>query len=120
MTHFESDKQYFHVCNIVLLCTFLDQGCESKQCYRIKVDFSLSDNDDICLPIYQPITWNLHTPEEEIRYTVFFVLACGMCSCSGKHFSVGSCGGGGFQPWASLLAVGLPKEEWTGEFESLS
>ncbi|XP_051919882.1 glutamine-dependent NAD(+) synthetase isoform X2 [Hippocampus zosterae] len=44
----------------------LQMGSESKQCYRIKVDFSLSSNDDICLPIYQPITWNLHTPEEEI------------------------------------------------------
>ncbi|XP_077375457.1 glutamine-dependent NAD(+) synthetase [Festucalex cinctus] len=41
-------------------------GSESTPFYRIKVDFSLSSNDDICLPTYQPITWHLHTPEEEI------------------------------------------------------
>ncbi|XP_061671528.1 glutamine-dependent NAD(+) synthetase isoform X1 [Syngnathoides biaculeatus] len=44
----------------------LQMGSECKPCYRIKVDFSLSSNDDICLPTYQPITWHLHTPEEEI------------------------------------------------------
>ncbi|XP_077420957.1 glutamine-dependent NAD(+) synthetase [Vanacampus margaritifer] len=41
-------------------------GSESKPCYRIKVDFSLSSSDDICLPTFQPITWHFHTPEEEI------------------------------------------------------
>ncbi|XP_061526589.1 glutamine-dependent NAD(+) synthetase isoform X2 [Phycodurus eques] len=44
----------------------LQMGSECKPCCRIKVNFSLSSNDDICLPTSQPITWHLHTPEEEI------------------------------------------------------
>ncbi|XP_057696244.1 glutamine-dependent NAD(+) synthetase-like isoform X2 [Corythoichthys intestinalis] len=44
----------------------LQMGSESKPCHRIKVDFSLSSHDDICLPTYQPMTWHLHSPEEEI------------------------------------------------------
>uniref|UniRef100_A0A672ZB33 Glutamine-dependent NAD(+) synthetase n=1 Tax=Sphaeramia orbicularis TaxID=375764 RepID=A0A672ZB33_9TELE len=39
---------------------------EPKPCHRVKVDFSLSTGDDIYLPTHQPITWNYHTPEEEI------------------------------------------------------
>lgn len=39
---------------------------EPKPCHRVKVDFSLSSGDDIYLPTHQPITWNFHTPEEEI------------------------------------------------------
>uniref|UniRef100_A0A671VIH0 Glutamine-dependent NAD(+) synthetase n=1 Tax=Sparus aurata TaxID=8175 RepID=A0A671VIH0_SPAAU len=34
--------------------------------HRVKVDFSLSSGDDIYLPTHQPVTWNYHTPEEEI------------------------------------------------------
>ncbi|KAM6980650.1 glutamine-dependent NAD(+) synthetase [Aplochiton taeniatus] len=37
-----------------------------KPCYRVKVDFSLSSSDDVYLPTHQPITWQFHTPEEEI------------------------------------------------------
>ncbi|XP_037102571.1 glutamine-dependent NAD(+) synthetase isoform X2 [Syngnathus acus] len=45
----------------------LQLGSEFKPCYRIKVDFSLSSNDDdIFLPTHQAITWHLPTPEEEI------------------------------------------------------
>uniref|UniRef100_A0A671VIH7 Glutamine-dependent NAD(+) synthetase n=1 Tax=Sparus aurata TaxID=8175 RepID=A0A671VIH7_SPAAU len=39
---------------------------EPKTCHRVKVDFSLSSGDDIYLPTHQPVTWNYHTPEEEI------------------------------------------------------
>uniref|UniRef100_A0A7N6FI82 Glutamine-dependent NAD(+) synthetase n=1 Tax=Anabas testudineus TaxID=64144 RepID=A0A7N6FI82_ANATE len=39
---------------------------EPKPCHRVKVDFSLSTDDDIYLPAHQPITWLFHTPEEEI------------------------------------------------------
>ncbi|KAL3066144.1 hypothetical protein OYC64_016150 [Pagothenia borchgrevinki] len=39
---------------------------DPKPCHRVKVDFSLSSGDDIYLPTHQPITWNFHTPEEEI------------------------------------------------------
>ncbi|KAI3376793.1 hypothetical protein L3Q82_000384 [Scortum barcoo] len=49
--------------------TFPDKdGKESelKPCHRVKVDFSLSTGDDIYLPTHEPITWNFHTPEEEI------------------------------------------------------
>lgn len=35
-------------------------------CHRVKVDFSLSGDDDVYLPTHQPITWQFHTPEEEI------------------------------------------------------
>ncbi|KAK6631808.1 hypothetical protein RUM43_013872 [Polyplax serrata] len=33
---------------------------------RINVDFSLSSDSDFYLPVYQPIEWIYHTPEEEI------------------------------------------------------
>lgn len=46
---------------------FLLQESEPSPCYRVKIDFSLSDDDDIYLPNTQPITWHFHTPEEEIR-----------------------------------------------------
>ncbi|CAL8379875.1 unnamed protein product [Arctogadus glacialis] len=36
-----------------------------KPCHRVKVDFSLS-GDGVGLPTHQPITWQFHTPEEEI------------------------------------------------------
>uniref|UniRef100_H3CCM2 Glutamine-dependent NAD(+) synthetase n=1 Tax=Tetraodon nigroviridis TaxID=99883 RepID=H3CCM2_TETNG len=39
---------------------------EPKPCYRVKVNFSLSDGDDACLPVHQPVEWRYHTPEEEI------------------------------------------------------
>uniref|UniRef100_UPI003AAE8758 glutamine-dependent NAD(+) synthetase-like n=1 Tax=Centroberyx gerrardi TaxID=166262 RepID=UPI003AAE8758 len=39
---------------------------EPKPCHRVKVDFCLSSDDDIYLPTHQPITWQFHTPEEEI------------------------------------------------------
>uniref|UniRef100_A0A667WQF3 Glutamine-dependent NAD(+) synthetase n=1 Tax=Myripristis murdjan TaxID=586833 RepID=A0A667WQF3_9TELE len=35
-------------------------------CQPVKVDFSLSSGDDVFLPTHQPITWQFHTPEEEI------------------------------------------------------
>ncbi|XP_061740540.1 glutamine-dependent NAD(+) synthetase isoform X1 [Nerophis ophidion] len=41
-------------------------GSDFKPFHRIKVDFSLSSNDDVWLASHQPITWNFHTPEEEI------------------------------------------------------
>uniref|UniRef100_A0A8C7W8K7 Glutamine-dependent NAD(+) synthetase n=1 Tax=Oncorhynchus mykiss TaxID=8022 RepID=A0A8C7W8K7_ONCMY len=41
---------------------------EHKPCHRVKVDFSLSDCEDVYLPTHQPIEWQFHTPEEEIRY----------------------------------------------------
>nr|XP_057933417.1 glutamine-dependent NAD(+) synthetase isoform X2 [Doryrhamphus excisus] len=44
----------------------LQMGSDSKPSCRIKVDFSLSSNDDIWLTSHQPITWSFHTPEEEI------------------------------------------------------
>ncbi|XP_061612208.1 glutamine-dependent NAD(+) synthetase isoform X4 [Phyllopteryx taeniolatus] len=44
----------------------LRMGSECKPCCRIKVNFSLSGNDDTCLPTSQAITRRLHTPEEEI------------------------------------------------------
>uniref|UniRef100_A0A7N6B6W7 Glutamine-dependent NAD(+) synthetase n=1 Tax=Anabas testudineus TaxID=64144 RepID=A0A7N6B6W7_ANATE len=34
---------------------------EPKPCHRVKVDFSLSTDDDIYLPAHQPITWLFHT-----------------------------------------------------------
>uniref|UniRef100_A0A7N8YM20 Glutamine-dependent NAD(+) synthetase n=1 Tax=Mastacembelus armatus TaxID=205130 RepID=A0A7N8YM20_9TELE len=40
--------------------------CEPELCHRVKVNFSLSTGDDVYLPTHQPITWNFHTPEEEI------------------------------------------------------
>lgn len=39
---------------------------EPKPCHRVKVDFSVSCDDDIYLPTHQPLTWLFHTPEEEI------------------------------------------------------
>uniref|UniRef100_A0A673VYY5 Glutamine-dependent NAD(+) synthetase n=1 Tax=Salmo trutta TaxID=8032 RepID=A0A673VYY5_SALTR len=42
------------------------QEYEHKPCHRVKVDFSLSDCDDVYLPTHQPIEWQFHTPEEEI------------------------------------------------------
>ncbi|XP_013415457.1 glutamine-dependent NAD(+) synthetase isoform X2 [Lingula anatina] len=33
---------------------------------RVKVDFSLSHEDDFFFPVYEPIEWKYHTPEEEI------------------------------------------------------
>ncbi|XP_044868683.1 glutamine-dependent NAD(+) synthetase isoform X3 [Mauremys mutica] len=33
---------------------------------RIKVNFSLSCSDDICVPTCEPIQWRYHSPEEEI------------------------------------------------------
>ncbi|XP_031704094.1 glutamine-dependent NAD(+) synthetase [Anarrhichthys ocellatus] len=39
---------------------------EPKPCHRVKVDFSLSNGDDIYLPTHQPITLHFHSPEEEI------------------------------------------------------
>ncbi|XP_064779422.1 glutamine-dependent NAD(+) synthetase-like [Oncorhynchus masou masou] len=39
---------------------------EHKPCHRVKVDFSLSDCEDVYLPTHQPIEWQFHTPEEEI------------------------------------------------------
>uniref|UniRef100_G3PNJ7 Glutamine-dependent NAD(+) synthetase n=1 Tax=Gasterosteus aculeatus aculeatus TaxID=481459 RepID=G3PNJ7_GASAC len=39
---------------------------EPKPCHRVKVDFSLSSGDDICLPTHQPIPAHFHSPEEEI------------------------------------------------------
>ncbi|XP_076311459.1 NAD synthetase isoform X2 [Tachypleus tridentatus] len=41
-------------------------GAMSESYPRIKVEFSLSRDDDIAIPSYQPITWEYHTPEEEI------------------------------------------------------
>uniref|UniRef100_A0AAZ3S9S3 Glutamine-dependent NAD(+) synthetase n=1 Tax=Oncorhynchus tshawytscha TaxID=74940 RepID=A0AAZ3S9S3_ONCTS len=35
-------------------------------CHRVKLDFSLSDCEDVYLPTHQPIEWQFHTPEEEI------------------------------------------------------
>uniref|UniRef100_A0A3Q4BJK3 Glutamine-dependent NAD(+) synthetase n=1 Tax=Mola mola TaxID=94237 RepID=A0A3Q4BJK3_MOLML len=41
---------------------------EPKCCYRVKVDFFLSDDDDVLtdLSVHQPIEWCFHTPDEEI------------------------------------------------------
>ncbi|XP_036836480.1 glutamine-dependent NAD(+) synthetase-like [Oncorhynchus mykiss] len=41
---------------------------EHKPCHRVKVDFSWSDCEDVYLPTHQPIEWQIHTPEEEIRH----------------------------------------------------
>ena len=43
------------------------QESEPRPYHRVKVDFSLSDGEDVFLPTHQPITWQFHTPEEEIR-----------------------------------------------------
>ncbi|KAI1895956.1 hypothetical protein AGOR_G00112110 [Albula goreensis] len=40
---------------------------EHKPYHRVKVSFSLSDSQDIFLPPHDPIEWQLHTAEEEIR-----------------------------------------------------
>lgn len=34
--------------------------------HRVKVDFSLSDSDDVFLSTHEPIVWSYHTAEEEI------------------------------------------------------
>nr|XP_019935239.1 PREDICTED: glutamine-dependent NAD(+) synthetase [Paralichthys olivaceus] len=39
---------------------------EPKPYHRVKVDFSLSTDNDLYLPTHQPLTWPFHTPEEEI------------------------------------------------------
>ncbi|KAJ8416209.1 hypothetical protein AAFF_G00382310 [Aldrovandia affinis] len=39
---------------------------EYKPCHRVKVNFSLSDDQDIYFPSCEPIEWQFHTPEEEI------------------------------------------------------
>ncbi|XP_008308891.1 glutamine-dependent NAD(+) synthetase isoform X1 [Cynoglossus semilaevis] len=39
---------------------------EPKPCHRVKVDFSLSTDNDLCLPTHQPLDWCFHSPEEEI------------------------------------------------------
>lgn len=41
-------------------------AAESESYPRIKVDFALSRDDDIALPTFEPISWEYHTPEEEI------------------------------------------------------
>uniref|UniRef100_A0A8C8LQR6 Glutamine-dependent NAD(+) synthetase n=1 Tax=Oncorhynchus tshawytscha TaxID=74940 RepID=A0A8C8LQR6_ONCTS len=43
-----------------------DVEYEHKPCHRVKLDFSLSDCEDVYLPTHQPIEWQFHTPEEEI------------------------------------------------------
>ncbi|CAH1250576.1 NADSYN1 [Branchiostoma lanceolatum] len=35
---------------------------------RVMADFSLSKDDDIFLPSYEPVEWRYHSPEEEISY----------------------------------------------------
>ncbi|KAJ8349368.1 hypothetical protein SKAU_G00244980 [Synaphobranchus kaupii] len=39
---------------------------ECKPVHRLKVNFSLSDAQDIYLPSHEPIEWRFHTAEEEI------------------------------------------------------
>lgn len=74
-------RKHFQVCFLHLsVCSYCHtsplQESEPKPCHRVKVDFSLSTDDDIYLPAHQPITWLFHTPEEEIRYRIngFFFL----------------------------------------------
>lgn len=43
------------------------QESEPKACHRVRVNFCLSDGDDVYLPVHQPVEWCFHTPEEEIR-----------------------------------------------------
>ncbi|KAG9334529.1 hypothetical protein JZ751_007528 [Albula glossodonta] len=64
---------------------------EHKPYHRVKVSFSLSDSQDIFLPPHNPIEWQLHTAEEEIRYTT-------MRSTHTRP---------------SVLAVGLPEKKWS-------
>lgn len=59
--------------NIVIILSFKER--EPKPCYRVKVNFSLSDGDDVYLPVHLPLDWRYHTPEEEIRFFVFFLFA---------------------------------------------
>lgn len=55
--------------NITLFLSFKES--EPKPCYRVKVNFSLSDGEDVYLPVHQPVEWRYHIPEEEIRFFYF-------------------------------------------------
>uniref|UniRef100_A0A8C8FHW9 Glutamine-dependent NAD(+) synthetase n=1 Tax=Oncorhynchus tshawytscha TaxID=74940 RepID=A0A8C8FHW9_ONCTS len=55
---------------------------EHKPCHRVKLDFSLSDCEDVYLPTHQPIEWQFHTPEEEIRYECCVLYIGGVDSSS--------------------------------------
>ncbi|KAL4642031.1 glutamine-dependent NAD(+) synthetase [Arapaima gigas] len=42
------------------------QESEYRPCHRVKVDFSLSENQDVYFPSHEPIEWRFHSVEEEI------------------------------------------------------
>ena len=42
------------------------QAADSENYPRISTDFAVS-SDDISIPSYQPIEWQYHTAEDEIR-----------------------------------------------------
>uniref|UniRef100_A0A3Q3S4G5 Glutamine-dependent NAD(+) synthetase n=1 Tax=Mastacembelus armatus TaxID=205130 RepID=A0A3Q3S4G5_9TELE len=46
--------------------SYRGEMCQPHMVRQVKVNFSLSTGDDVYLPTHQPITWNFHTPEEEI------------------------------------------------------
>uniref|UniRef100_A0A667WP78 Glutamine-dependent NAD(+) synthetase n=1 Tax=Myripristis murdjan TaxID=586833 RepID=A0A667WP78_9TELE len=56
---------------------------QTRRWTAVKVDFSLSSGDDVFLPTHQPITWQFHTPEEEIRVCVFSLQAGFLLPLSG-------------------------------------
>ena len=58
------------VCCITLLFTFLFQGSKSYAYPRVHCDFAVS-HDDSFQPTTDPIEWQYHTPEEEIRLGLF-------------------------------------------------
>lgn len=54
--------------NHFLFCLLKEK--EVTPYHRVKVDFSLSHGDEMYLPNHQPIDWQFHSVEEEIRYRI--------------------------------------------------
>eukprot|EP00058_Branchiostoma_floridae_P022347 XP_002607837.1 hypothetical protein BRAFLDRAFT_275067 [Branchiostoma floridae] len=44
----------------------INLAAQSEPYPRVRTDFSLSKDDDIFLPSYEPVEWRYHSPEEEI------------------------------------------------------
>uniref|UniRef100_A0A8C9T9Y4 Glutamine-dependent NAD(+) synthetase n=1 Tax=Scleropages formosus TaxID=113540 RepID=A0A8C9T9Y4_SCLFO len=53
-----------HVSSRMLLSSLFSP--EYRPCHRVKVDFSLSESQDVYFPSHEPIEWRFHLAEEEI------------------------------------------------------
>uniref|UniRef100_A0A667WP74 Glutamine-dependent NAD(+) synthetase n=1 Tax=Myripristis murdjan TaxID=586833 RepID=A0A667WP74_9TELE len=56
----------FSLDDVEVVTATLDLEDPQPEHSQTRLDFSLSSGDDVFLPTHQPITWQFHTPEEEI------------------------------------------------------